>query len=67
MSKLLTYEPQIRAKPLRILNYSFFDELRDKATTLPNGKPLPNLFNFTSEEIKSDPEIVEKLIPRWYK
>ena len=67
MGKLLTFEPQIRIKPLRALAHPFFDELRDKTTTLPNGKPLPDLFNFTSEEIKTDPEIMEKLIPRWYK
>jgi glycogen synthase kinase 3 beta len=67
IGKLLTYEPQIRIKPLRALALPFFDELRDKATVLPNGKPLPELFNFTAEEIKTDPEIMDKLIPRWYK
>jgi glycogen synthase kinase 3 beta len=67
MGKLLTFEPQIRIKPLRALAHPFFDELRDKTTTLPNGKPLPDLFNFTTEEIKTDPEIMDKLIPRWYK
>jgi serine/threonine protein kinase len=67
ISKVLTYDPHIRIKPLRALAHPFFDELTDKSTTLPNGKPLPVLFNFTNEEIKTDPEIMEKLIPRWYK
>lgn len=26
--------------------HSFFDELRDPNTRLPNGRPLPPLFNF---------------------
>lgn len=67
MTKLLTYEPQIRAKPLQILLHPFFDELREKSTTLPNNKPLPELFNFLPEEIKIDPETVGKLIPKWFK
>ena len=38
----------------------FFDELREKATKLPNGNPLPELFDFTKEEISStSPEIIE--------
>jgi serine/threonine protein kinase len=67
ISKLLTYEPQIRGKPLKTLLHPFFDELREKSTTLPNGKLLTDLFNFSQEEYKSDPETVEKLIPKWYK
>jgi glycogen synthase kinase 3 beta len=49
------------------LLHPFFDELRLKTTTLPNGAQLPELFNFTNEEIKSDPDIIDKLIPKWYK
>jgi glycogen synthase kinase 3 beta len=40
--------------------HPFFDELRDKNTKLPNGNALPELFDFTKEEITStSPEIVE--------
>lgn len=68
VSKLLTYEPSIRYKPLKALTHTFFDELRDVKTRLPNGDALPaDLFNFTEEEYKSDPATVEKLIPMWYK
>ena len=31
------------------LVHPFFDELRDPNTRLPNGKPLPPLFNFKKE------------------
>jgi len=67
ISKILTFEPQIRLKPLKALLHPFFDELRLKTTVLPNGDQLPDLFNFTPEEIKSDSESVAKLIPKWYK
>ena len=67
MGKLLTYDPIIRIKPLKALNHPFFDELRDKSTLLQNGRPLPELFNFMMEEIKTDPEVMRELIPKWFK
>ena len=67
LSNLLVYDPAIRAKPLKILTHNFFDELREKSTTLPNGKPLPSeLFEFTKEEIDTDPNTIKELIPKWY-
>jgi glycogen synthase kinase 3 beta len=47
VSKLLVYDPNIRPKPLRALLDPFFNELRESGTRLPNGMPLPDLFNFT--------------------
>jgi len=67
ISKLLCFEPEKRAKPLQILLHPFFDELRAENATLPSGKPIQNLFNFTKEETNYDPESVSKLIPIWYK
>lgn len=49
MSRLLDYTPQIRVSPLQACAHSFFDELRDSNSHLPNGKKLPQLFNFTAE------------------
>lgn len=67
VSKVLAYEPHLRPTPLKGLLHPFFDELRDQKTLLPNGKPLPaELFAFSKEEINSDPDTVEKLIPDWY-
>ncbi len=49
------------------LAHNFFDDLRDPATRLPNGNPLPDLFLFTKEERQnSTPEQMEKLVPEWY-
>ncbi len=40
VSKLLQYSPAARLKALEALAHPFFDELRDPATTMPNGDPL---------------------------
>lgn len=66
VAKLLTYDPQIRPKPLESLGDSYFDELRDPKTRLPNGMPLPDLFNFTIEERRVNPALVDSLIPSWF-
>ena len=49
LSKVLQYTPSERWTPLQACTHPFFDELRDPATTLPNGRPLPPLFNFTPQ------------------
>eukprot|EP00357_Protocruzia_adherens_P022054 CAMPEP_0114996450 /NCGR_PEP_ID=MMETSP0216-20121206/14316_1 /TAXON_ID=223996 /ORGANISM="Protocruzia adherens, Strain Boccale" /LENGTH=400 /DNA_ID=CAMNT_0002360653 /DNA_START=277 /DNA_END=1476 /DNA_ORIENTATION=+ len=65
VAKVLVYSPQQRLKPLEALLHPFFDELRDPNCRLPNGNPLPDLFNFTQEELSLQPELVEQLIPDW--
>ena len=46
IQKLLMYNPERRLTPLEAIMHPFFDELRDKNTRLPNGNPLPDLFEF---------------------
>ncbi|KAK9085715.1 hypothetical protein Sjap_026126 [Stephania japonica] len=44
--------PQIKAHPwhkLEACAHPFFDELREPGARLPNGRPLPPLFNFKQE------------------
>lgn len=68
IAKLLVYNPDLRLKPLDALRHPFFDDLRDEKTRLPTGAKLPDLFNFSKEEIISvDQDTVDKLIPKWYK
>ena len=68
ISKILVYNPDRRLKPLEALLHPFFDELRDKNTKLPNGNPLPDLFDFSKEETSStSPDIIDQLVPAWYK
>ncbi len=52
VSKFLHYEPHLRLDPFEALAHPFFDELREPNARLPNGKPLPNLFNWTEVEFK---------------
>ena len=68
IAKVLIYEPNRRYKPLDALVHPFFNELRKEGTTLPNGNPLPDLFNFSKEELNSvDAEKAGMLIPEWYR
>lgn len=60
---LLVYDPAVRAKPLKALLHSYFDELRDPNTKLPNGKSLPSeLFEFSVDEWNVDGETIKKVI-----
>lgn len=64
VSRLLQYSPNLRCTALDALGHSFFDELRDSNTRLPNGRFLPPLFNFKPHEVKGVPvETLLKLIP----
>lgn len=44
---LLDYTPVRRIVPIESCTHAFFNELREENTRLPNGKPLPPLFNFS--------------------
>ena len=52
VSRLLEYTPSARISPLQACAHTFFDELREPTTKLPNGRDLPPLFNFTDSELK---------------
>ena len=53
VARLLGYDPAKRPRPLVALLDPYFDELRDPNTSLPNGAPLPALFNFTEGKSSS--------------
>ncbi|KAM0022649.1 putative protein kinase CMGC-GSK family [Helianthus debilis subsp. tardiflorus] len=64
VSRLLQYSPNLRCNALEACIHPFFNELRDPNTRLPNGRPLPPLFNFKPQELKgASLELVAKLIP----
>jgi len=65
VSRLLSYTPTTRFTAMEACSHSFFDELREHSTMLPNGKPLPgHLFKFTDPELAAmTPELKNKLIP----
>ncbi|XP_021910687.1 shaggy-related protein kinase eta-like [Carica papaya] len=62
-SRLLQYSPSLRCTALEACAHPFFDELREPNARLPNGRPLPPLFNFKQELSGASPELVNKLIP----
>ena len=65
VDKLLQYIPNDRIKPLEALVHPFFDELRRVGQLMPNGKPLPELFNFTDDELKgANEELRKRLVAR---
>ncbi|WVY94320.1 hypothetical protein V8G54_033408 [Vigna mungo] len=47
--RFFQYSPNLRCTALEACIHPFFDELRDPNTRLPNGRPLPPLFNFKSQ------------------
>ncbi|XP_020244297.1 shaggy-related protein kinase eta-like isoform X2 [Asparagus officinalis] len=49
LSKLLQYSPNLRCTALEACAHPFFDELRNPNARLPNGEPLPPLFDFTPQ------------------
>jgi len=63
ITKLLQYTPTSRSTSLEAMCDEFFDELRDSKTTLPDGRPLPALFNFTTAELQVRPDLVKRLVP----
>ncbi|KAJ7304014.1 hypothetical protein JRQ81_011533 [Phrynocephalus forsythii] len=62
-SRLLEYTPATRLSPLEACANSFFDELREPNTRLPNGRDLPPLFNFSPVELSIQPTLNSSLIP----
>eukprot|EP00183_Erythrolobus_madagascarensis_P006668 CAMPEP_0185844434 /NCGR_PEP_ID=MMETSP1354-20130828/601_1 /TAXON_ID=708628 /ORGANISM="Erythrolobus madagascarensis, Strain CCMP3276" /LENGTH=412 /DNA_ID=CAMNT_0028544099 /DNA_START=209 /DNA_END=1447 /DNA_ORIENTATION=+ len=65
LSQLLAYHPAKRLSPRAALAHEFFNDLREPGTVLPNGKPLPPLFDFSELEWHSiEPQLAPKILPR---
>lgn len=45
--------------------HPFFNDLRAKNCKI-NGRQIPDLFNFTPEELSENPALKKNLIPEWY-
>jgi len=65
ISKLLVYRPEERLRPLQALAHPFFDSLRGVNVILPNGSPLPPVFDLTPDEVKEAEQlgILDKIVP----
>jgi glycogen synthase kinase 3 beta len=62
---MLEYSPKKRITPLKGLLHPFFDDLRAKNCKI-NGRQIPDLFDFTKEELSEDPSLFSQLVPEWY-
>ncbi|CAD8171577.1 unnamed protein product [Paramecium pentaurelia] len=68
ISKILTYCPKTRLTALQALTHSYFDDLRDETTfrMYQSKIQIPDLFDFTKEELSNNQSLANKLIPKWY-
>uniref|UniRef100_A0A183CFF5 Protein kinase domain-containing protein n=1 Tax=Globodera pallida TaxID=36090 RepID=A0A183CFF5_GLOPA len=65
VAQLLKYTPSARPNPFEALAHDFFDELRSPTCKMPStGGPLPPLFDFTEHELRIEPRLNEKLLPK---
>jgi glycogen synthase kinase 3 beta len=63
-SKMLFYVPTRRHKAIEACGHTFFDDIRNPATRLPNGETLPlHLFRLTQEELALAPGMAASLVP----
>lgn len=63
-TKSVLTKVMISTSSLQACAHAFFDDLRNPATTLPNGAPLPPLFNFTEQELAIQPNLNALLLPK---
>ncbi|EGF76935.1 hypothetical protein BATDEDRAFT_20902 [Batrachochytrium dendrobatidis JAM81] len=63
IAKLLEYTPTNRPSSVEAMIHPFFDEIKKPETKLPNGRDLPELFNFSALELSIQPELNRQLVP----
>ncbi|KAJ2781119.1 glycogen synthase kinase 3 [Coemansia javaensis] len=63
ITKLLDYTPGKRLSAIQAMTHPFFDELRQPGTKLYNGCDLPELFDFSIDELSVEPALVPALVP----
>lgn len=64
VSRLLEYTPSARLSPLQACAHAFFNELRSPECKLPNGRPVPPIFDFSEQELRIDPSLNAALLPQ---
>ena len=66
LNRMFDYNPAARPLCIQACADPFFDELRTAGLMLPEGRPLPPLFNFYAEELVTMPEIDAALKVCWW-
>lgn len=64
LQRMFDYTPSARPFCIEACADPFFDELRNPSLTLPEGRPLPALFNFYPEELAIKPSVADRLKQR---
>jgi len=62
LSKMLIYDPSKRISAADAMAHEFFEELRSPDVTLPNGNPLPPLFNWIPGELDQLSQETRKIL-----
>jgi glycogen synthase kinase 3 beta len=62
IGKTLVYSPNQRISLIECLLDPLFDELRREDAQFTDGRPLPQIFNFTKDELHINPLLSDKLI-----
>ena len=68
ISKILIYNPKKRPTAVEIMAHPVFDDLKNKDNYNNDKYVIPNIFNFTQEEInckKFNADLWKKIIPQW--
>jgi serine/threonine protein kinase len=65
ISRMLEYTPTKRITALEACSHRFFNELRKKDFAMPNGIPVPQLFDFSPEELAlaHEKRLLQELLP----
>ena len=73
-SRWLRYKPSDRMDPFDSLLHPFFDELREEGVRMPNGKELPDLFDWKDSERErmkqrggAQGDLYDRMTPAWYR
>ncbi|EGT40739.1 hypothetical protein CAEBREN_16225 [Caenorhabditis brenneri] len=64
LNSLLKMDPKLRIRPYAALALPYFDDLRDPQYKLPNGAPIPQLFDWLEKEFIANHEIIKDIFPR---
>lgn len=65
VARLLEYTPTARLSAIEAMCHPLFHELRLEGTSMPSGREMPPLFNFTREELSIRPDLNSTLVPNW--
>jgi glycogen synthase kinase 3 beta len=63
IKNFLSFNPQERIDPFHALCHPYFDELKSEDCRMPNNQKLPDVFNFTEDEIRKAQELDLKIMP----